>query len=181
MPQTYRVIIFNIMRNKIPPAPPLDIRVDSSVWAAKLPRLKSLIQKAVVIAIDYQHKLPLKTIAHETQLILTNDQQIKKLNKTHRGKDYTTNVLSFPLYDPAMKIAGGPVFLGDIVLAHDIIAAEAARDKKPFKNHLIHLVVHGVLHLCGYDHETNGQARTMERLEKEILLALNIPDPYHRN
>ncbi len=78
-----------------------------------------------------------------------------------------------------LSFDGAPAALGDVVLALETIAAEAQAQGKPLADHLAHLVVHGVLHLLGYDHETQGQARSMERLEIEILAGLGIADPYH--
>lgn len=156
----------------------VDVLVEDKAWATKAPRLKRQMLAAMELALERQHKFRIPAKGCEIAVILTGDRQIKKLNKVYRGKDYATNVLSFPLYDDDLAMADLPVMVGDIVLTHGVIEAEAKRDKKTFTNHFIHLVVHGVLHLCGYDHETDGQARTMERLEKQILFDLNIPDPY---
>jgi probable rRNA maturation factor len=78
-----------------------------------------------------------------------------------------------------LSFEGAPAALGDVVLALETIAAEAEAQGKPLADHVVHLVVHGVLHLLGYDHETQGQAQSMERLEIEILAGLGIGDPYH--
>jgi probable rRNA maturation factor len=156
----------------------LDVLVEDKAWGTKAPRLKKQMCAAIKLALQRQHKFRIPAQGCEIAVILTGDRQIKKLNKAHRGKDYATNVLSFPLHDADLAMADLPMMVGDIVLAYGVIEAEAKRDKKTFTNHFIHLVVHGVLHLCGYDHETLAQARTMERLEKQILFDLNIPDPY---
>lgn len=155
----------------------LSVMVEDAAWQAKIPRLQKKIIRAVENALLAQNKLKLKYPAYELNIVLTNDSNIKKLNAQHRQKDYATNVLSFPL-DTKPPFPGLPVMLGDVILTHGVIESEAKTEKKPFQNHLLHLVVHGVLHICGYDHETNGQARTMERLEREILADMNIPDPY---
>jgi len=102
-------------------------------------------------------------------LVLADDALQRRLNHEFRGRDKSTNVLSFD---------GAPAALGDVVLALETIAAEAEAQGKPLAHHVAHLVVHGVLHLLGYDHETQGQARSMERLEIEILAGLGIGDPY---
>jgi probable rRNA maturation factor len=99
------------------------------------------------------------------------------LNRDWRGKDKPTNVLSFP----AMPVTPGgavPPMLGDIALAFETVAAEAALEGKSFDHHLVHLIVHGLLHLLGHDHEDDVQAEAMEALERAALARLAIPDPY---
>lgn len=115
----------------------------------------------------------------ELCVVLADDGFVQALNKTYRGKDKPTNVLSFPA--GAMPAGAGPMparLLGDVVLACETIAREAAEQDKSFADHLCHLVVHGVLHLLGHDHETDAQAEEMEALEREILHDLDISDPY---
>jgi len=109
-------------------------------------------------------------------VILTDDAEQQRLNRDFRGKDAPTNVLSFPIGDATPD--GGPTILGDVVLAFETVAREAAEQKKPLADHLRHLVVHGVLHLLGFDHETDAEAEVMEALEREILAGLGVPDPY---
>jgi probable rRNA maturation factor len=99
------------------------------------------------------------------------------LNKQYRQKDYATNVLSFPV--PAELIATGE--LGDIALCAPVVLSEAEQQQKAPADHWAHLVVHGVLHLLGYDHENNKDARKMEGLETTILASLGIRDPYHQH
>lgn len=153
------------------------VMVEDATWQAKIARLKNPILRAVQATILTQNKLRLKHPHYEINIVLVDDMEIKKLNAQHRGKDYATNVLSFPLErDPPAP--GMPVMLGDVVLTHGVIAAEAKAAQKTFTNHVLHLVVHGVLHICGYDHMTNAQARTMERLERDILAGLDLPNPY---
>ncbi|TIX40762.1 MAG: rRNA maturation RNase YbeY, partial [Mesorhizobium sp.] len=99
------------------------------------------------------------------------------LNVGWRGKDKPTNVLSFPAFPFAR---GGPLppMLGDIVLAAETVVREAALEHKPLENHISHLVIHGLLHLLGYDHETDAEAELMEATERAALARLAIPDPY---
>jgi probable rRNA maturation factor len=106
-------------------------------------------------------------------LLLTNDERLRTLNAQFRGKDTPTNVLSFPAEDP-----GG--YLGDIAIAFGVTTREAAAAGISVEFHTLHLAVHGVLHLLGYDHVRNSEARIMERLEIAILDELGIPDPYAR-
>jgi probable rRNA maturation factor len=129
--------------------------------------------------------LPGRTLAVELGLTLADDAAVQDLNREHRGKDRPTNVLSFPLADdilghglPPPPAPGVPVMLGDLILARETCAAEAAAQGKPLSDHAAHLVVHGVLHLLGHDHETDAMAEAMERLEIAILSGLGIADPY---
>ncbi|WP_244636734.1 rRNA maturation RNase YbeY [Limoniibacter endophyticus] len=113
----------------------------------------------------------------ELSLVFTDDTSIHALNRDWRNKDKPTNVLSFPAFD----IAPGdtlPPLLGDIIIAYETVTREAALEEKPFEHHLTHLMVHGFLHLLGYDHETEQEAEEMEAIEVKILSRLSIPDPY---
>lgn len=95
----------------------------------------------------------------------------RRLNAQYRGKNHATNVLSFPY-------SREPVLAGDLVLCLPVVLREAAEQGKPAAAHFAHLVVHGMLHLQGYDHETGFEARAMEHREREILGRLGFPDPY---
>jgi probable rRNA maturation factor len=111
-------------------------------------------------------------------IVLTDDAEQRTLNRTWRGKDFSTNVLSFALTDPDEPPPGAPVLLGDVVLAFETVAREAAEQHKTLPDHLRHLVVHGVLHLIGFDHESDAEAAVMEALEIEIFAGLGVPAPY---
>ena len=112
-------------------------------------------------------------------VILTDDAEQRELNRSYRGTDAPTNVLAFALCDPASaRPAGSPVLLGDVVVAFETVAREAAEQHKNLAGHLAHLVVHGVLHLLGFDHQNAAEAEAMELLEVEILKILGVPDPY---
>ena len=104
--------------------------------------------------------------------LLTDDKSLRDLNRRFRQQDKPTNVLSFPAPQNPER------FLGDVALAYGVCVREAAEQGKPLKNHLQHLVAHGVFHLLGYDHETDAQAEEMEGLERAVLASLGIPDPY---
>jgi probable rRNA maturation factor len=106
-------------------------------------------------------------------LLLTNDERLRVLNARFRGKDTPTNVLSFPAAD-------ADPYLGDIAIALEVTAREAATAGISLQDHTLHLAVHGVLHLLGYDHVRNSEARVMERLEIAVLDELGIPSPYAR-
>jgi len=118
---------------------------------------------------------------------LTSDAEMRALNLEYRGRDTATNVLSFALAADAAASEPGfpqpdnaPILLGDIVAAYETCASEAEDQAKPLADHLHHMVVHGVLHLLGYDHETEDDAAKMEALERDILARLDVPDPYAR-
>lgn len=113
----------------------------------------------------------------ELSIVLSDDGHLRELNKYHRGVDKPTNVLSFPAAK-ARTAPGAPRHLGDVALAYETIEREARDEEKPIANHIAHLVIHGVLHLLGYDHEDDEEAATMEGHERQILAALGIPDPY---
>lgn len=144
----------------------IDFVIDSDLWK-KEPGAQDTIGKAIAAAASADGGIA---------VVLTDDAAIRALNKRWRGQDKPTNVLSFPAQ--AMPGEDGPPHLGDIVIAFETMAAEAARDEKPFAHHLAHLAVHGYLHLLGHDHETDRDASKMEQLETQILARIGVPDPY---
>jgi probable rRNA maturation factor len=113
----------------------------------------------------------------EISLLFADDARVQPLNREWRAMDKPTNVLSFPSVNLKPGDALPPV-LGDIVLAYETIVREAEEEGKPFDHHVTHLVLHGFLHLLGYDHQTEAQAVQMEEIETRILGLLAIPDPY---
>ena len=113
----------------------------------------------------------------EAAVALSSDARVRVFNRDYRGKDKPTNVLSFPAGFGHVS-PGEPRHIGDIALAAETLLREAAEQGKQPRDHLQHLLVHGLLHLLGYDHETEAQAAEMEALEVEILAALGIADPY---
>ena len=115
----------------------------------------------------------------ELTITLTDDAQQLQLNRKYRGKNAPTNVLAFRAWKPGAPVTpGAPLLLGDVVLAFETVAREANEQAKPFGDHVRHLIVHGVLHLLGYDHLREADAIEMERLETSILAKLGVPDPY---
>lgn len=112
----------------------------------------------------------------EASVVLGDDTLVRELNRTYRGIDKPTNVLSFPFQVPPGAVRNG--ILGDVVLAAETVAREAAERGIPPVHHLQHLVIHGLLHLLGFEHDTDAEAAMMERLETEILATLAIADPY---
>ena len=119
----------------------------------------------------------------EISVRLTGDEEVRALNAEWRGKDKPTNVLSFPLAEAGEfeSPSGGPeLMLGDIVLARGVCAAEAEGKQLPIEDHAAHLLVHGTLHLLGYDHHDDASAADMEGREVRALARLGIADPYER-
>ena len=121
-----------------------------------------------------QSKVRVKGAA-ELSILLTNDEEQHALNKEWRGKDSSTNVLSFPQIEPGDPVLG---LLGDITMARETLIREAAEQGVSFEDHFTHLVVHGFLHILGYDHLDDEEAAEMEGLETSILATLGIDDPY---
>jgi probable rRNA maturation factor len=114
-------------------------------------------------------------VVSEIGLTLADDAMVQAANAEWRGKDRPTNILSFPMAAPGAP--PGPL-LGDLLLAYETVAREATLEDKPFDAHFRHLLVHGFLHLVGYDHVDETEAEAMERLEVEILNELGVADPY---
>ena len=123
----------------------------------------------------------------EVSVRLTSDAEVQQLNRQYRGKDKPTNVLSFPMVQPdlietvAQNSDDGEVLLGDIVLAHDVCAAEAGDKGVPVEAHATHLIVHGALHLLGYDHQGSAEAEQMEAIERAVMARLGLHDPYAKD
>ncbi len=112
----------------------------------------------------------------EVSLLLCDDARIREINREWRGLDKPTNVLSFPAAPPSM-LAKSPA-VGDIAIAYETVVREAREEAKTFRDHYMHMVLHGFLHLVGFDHETDEEADEMEALEVSILGELGVADPY---
>jgi len=122
-------------------------------------------------------------IKGEVSILLSNDSEIRELNSRYRGRHQPTNVLSFPNFDLGQgrtlpSPPTGPVLLGDIAMSFQRLSEEAVERKKPILDHFAHLLVHGTLHLLGYDHEKDEQAEVMEGIEEKVLLDLGMAAPY---
>lgn len=160
---------------------PIAITIDCPDWSIAIPDLITLVSRAVEAA---RNAVASATwISHaEVAISLTDDDAVAALNEQWRGKKGPTNVLSFPIHDlrPGAwpKGPAGPALLGDVVLAFGTVEREARELGKPLADHLAHLIVHGTLHLLGYDHENEADALLMEDLERHILATLGIDDPY---
>ncbi len=156
---------------------PLPVDIDLLVEAGDWPPqsdLLHLVERAVgAVLVELQLRW---TGRSELSVVFCDDARIRDLNAEWRGKDRPTNVLSFPAFEAEEGFQ--PPMLGDIVLAAETVAREAELENKPLDNHISHLLVHGFLHLLGYDHETEEEAEDMEAVERRALARLAIPDPY---
>lgn len=150
-----------------------DVLIEAGAWPPAA-RLRALVDRVLAAAVGALR--PALAPDAELSVVFTDDVHVRSLNRRHRSKDSATNVLSFPgaRADPRLI---GPL-VGDIVVAAETIAAEAAADGLAFEDRLTHLLVHGFLHLLGYDHGSDGEAAVMEGLETAILARLGIADPY---
>lgn len=160
------------------------LTIDDDRWAGLLGASPSrFVFPAVSAALTMAKKSPAGSNG-ATEICLgltfTDDIAVRTLNRDYRGRDSATNVLSFAFQDGEAlpQPDGAPVELGDLVLAYETILHEADLQARPVNHHLTHLIVHGVLHLLGYDHMTDDEAAEMESLEIDILKRFSIPDPY---
>lgn len=154
-------------------SPGIDIAVDSDAWAA-LDDVESLLERALAAAAA-ETGVALAE-GSEVSLLLCDDARMRTLNRQWRGIDKPTNVLSFPAVEPS-ALARTPL-LGDIAIAYDTAAREAAAEDKRLADHVSHLAAHGFLHLLGHDHVDPAEAGRMEALETRIMARLGIADPY---
>jgi probable rRNA maturation factor len=178
------------------PAERLDISfsLESGDWetaATDVERLTEVAARAAFEAAEKPEILGGDTPV-EMSLVLADDALVQTLNRDYRDKDKPTNVLSFALLDDLddtdedaddvlAREEGMPILIGDVILAFETVQREALEQGKSFGDHLTHLVIHGVLHLLGYDHQSDPDADRMERLETSILARLGIADPYSAN
>lgn len=155
--------------------------VEDPRWeAAGIDLVAERAARAALVAVARDPEL------HEIGLLACDDARIAALNADFRGKPQPTNVLSWPAFDGAAPdeppgLPGeGPLFIGDIALAYDTCAREAAAAGVTLADHAAHLVVHGTLHLLGHDHAADDEAETMEAIESKALATMGIADPYSR-
>jgi probable rRNA maturation factor len=141
----------------------IEVEVEEPAWETALAGVAAIAQGAGEAALERDGGVA---------VLLTDNETVRELNARFRAKDAPTNVLSFP------APANPEGHLGDVALAYGVCAREAAEQGKTLAAHLQHLVAHGVLHLVGFDHETDGEAQVMEAREREILAGLGVADPY---
>ena len=163
----------------------IEILIEDAGWDG--PALRALAARAAAAALE---EVGLEPSQFAVSLLACGDDRIAALNTAFRGKAAATNVLSWPARDraavapgemphlPLPNPVGPPEELGDIAIAHGVITREAAAAGRPFEHHLAHLLVHGALHLLGFDHIADADADVMEGLETRILVRLGVPDPY---
>lgn len=142
----------------------IEIEVEAEAWTGALPDAEAVVERAAQAALG--------TVEGDIVVLLTDDDAVRELNGRFRDKNKPTNVLSFPAPENAFP------HLGDIVLAYGVCATEAEAQGKTLADHLSHLVVHGVLHILGRDHEDDAEAEEMEAEEREILAQIGVADPY---
>lgn len=142
----------------------IEVEIEAAAWTDALPEAERLASAAAEAALQGE--------VVDVVVLLSDDGTVRELNARYRGKNSPTNVLSFPAPETARP------HLGDVVLAHGVCVREAETQGKTLGDHLSHLVVHGVLHLRGRDHETDAEAGAMEGEERTILASLGVSDPY---
>jgi probable rRNA maturation factor len=166
----------------------IDLELKSKKWCEEK-NIEGFIEKACkkIVPLTDLKKILTKDFTLEISISLVSDAQIKKINSEFRGKNKATNILSFANLDEnliqevGLKKAVGTLkylLLGDIVIAYETIKKESLAQKKKFHDHLTHLILHGILHLIGLDHEDEKMAKKMENLEIKILKSLKIKNPY---
>jgi probable rRNA maturation factor len=156
-----------------------DISVSHSEWATAIVDVESVCHRAALAAFEASVEIELAHV--EVSILLSDDKYLRSLNKKYRGIDKSTNVLSFANLDEnnTAQFKGAPQLLGDVVIAFETTLSEAKQEDKKLTDHLSHLVVHGIFHLLGHNHEHYAQAALMEALETSTLIGLGIPDPYN--
>jgi probable rRNA maturation factor len=157
----------------------IQISVEEGDWPSEdeLETFSSRILGAAAEFLAAEEKQPFPGEPPELSLVFTDDRSIREINAEWRHQDKPTNVLSFPAFPVAPGTMPGPM-LGDVIVAYETLKREAEELEKPFEEHLTHLLVHGFLHLFGYDHIEDDEAERMEGLETRILARLGLSDPY---
>ena len=142
----------------------IEVEVDDEAWQDAVADVARVVERAASVALG--------DTEGDVVVLLADDAHVQQINAQFRDKDRPTNVLSFPAPDSARP------HLGDLILAYGVCAAEAADQGKSLSDHLSHLIIHGVLHLLGHDHEIDDEEEVMEAEERRLLASLGIADPY---
>ena len=153
----------------------VEITVDCREWYLVDDNIEGVCQKTITKVFEHDI-VPFCSSKREVGLLLTTNDRMLDLNKVYRKKNAPTNVLSFP--NGLQRFDETPIFLGDIAIGYSVTLEESIEANLPFLSHMQHLLVHGCLHLLGFDHEETDEAEEMERVEIKILRDLNIDDPY---
>jgi probable rRNA maturation factor len=156
----------------------LPLVIEAGNWLNLLPNYQEICEKSAFTTLRHIIKDEDILSRSEISIVLTDDEKITKINTHYRNQKKATNVLSFAAYDHDSIPQFGPILWGDVLIALEISYQESLDHNKAFDHHITHLMTHGVLHLLGYDHETEDEAEIMENLEREILKSLNYSDPY---
>ncbi|MGB1091404.1 MAG: rRNA maturation RNase YbeY [Oceanobacter sp.] len=153
--------------------PDLDLQISESVTDSNLPSAESFLLW-VATALDQRCSIE----SPELTIRIACPQESQELNRDYRGKDAPTNVLSFPFEAPPEV----PIpLLGDLIICSEVVAREASEQSKTLESHWAHMVIHGCLHLLGYDHIKDDEAEQMESLEQQLMAQLGYPDPYQED
>lgn len=168
------------------PAPEADLTLDiilqDRLWLEDLPDLEVLVKRAVESALREEsvwgHFKPLRNFSLEVSFCFAGNEFVQDLNANFRDKDKPTNVLSFPSSNGDFPKGAPTIHLGDVVLARGVIEEEALKQGKTISDHTMHLVLHGLLHLLGFDHDDDAGALEMEALETKLLKTFGIANPY---
>ena len=156
----------------------IEISLRDSAWSIALPDAASVARRAAVAALEAAGDVPASV---ELGVVLADDSFVRTLNRTYRGQDRATDVLSFPIHEQpcdSQPQAEQPLMLGDVVLARETVERDSASAGVGLADRVSHLVVHGVFHLLGHDHDEPVAERRMRALESRTLLALGLCDPY---
>ncbi len=156
----------------------IDLCVDDESWQAidGLEHVITTAAKAALLQVQ-AHKQTISDDAIGLTVVLDNNERIESLNADWRDKQKPTNILSFPAPKHSRSDTG-ETYIGDLILAYGVIYDEANEQRKALATHLCHLIIHGVLHLAGFDHQNDDEAVEMEQLEIKAMAALGLPDPY---
>jgi probable rRNA maturation factor len=163
--------------------PHIFLEIEAVAWS-RIKGLETRLGAATELALASLPETLIPAAARaEIAVLLTTDRQVQRLNREYRGVDKPTNVLSFPFYSRRELVKLGKdekseIHAGDIAIAFAYTSAEAKRESKIMLDHVTHLMIHGILHLFGYDHDTPSKAARMEKLEREIMASMGLPDPY---
>ncbi len=156
---------------------PIEVTIEAKAWNMVVTNPSERVLDASRLALNEIDRRDRNRI--EVSILLSSDERVRDLSRLYRGSDKATNVLSFASFDnPQAWPADGPLLLGDVIVAHETVVREAMDQQKAIDAHLAHLIIHGVLHLLGYDHKTDEDATVMETKETELMALLGYSSPY---